>query len=264
MAQSTIKVDPGTTTDTRTVTDVAGVHVPASVVAFQNTSTEAQVVTEANPLPVTVRNYGTNVAVIGNVTVVQPTGTNLHTVVDNGTLAAIVGNVTVVQPTGTSLHTVIDSGTLTAVVGTVTAVLSPETTKVIGTINISASQPISPIPITTGGWTVALFTSSDGSTALTATAQVVKASAGKFGGYYIYNPNTAATYVHLYNVAAASVTVGTTAPMMTFCIPASAGANLELVMGVPFSNAGWSIAATTTGGGNSAPSTALEAMIFYI
>lgn len=120
-----------------------------------------------------------------------------------------------------------------------------------------------PVPDTANGWTVAMFTSADGSTALTNAAQVVKASAGKLGGYYIYNPNAAATYVHLYNVAAASVTVGTTNPLITLCIPATSAANVELAMGVPFSNAGWSISATTTGGGNTAPTTALEAVIYY-
>ncbi len=46
--------------------------------------------------------------VSGTVTVVQPTGTNLHAVLDSGTT-------TVTQATGTNLHTVVDSGTLTAV-----------------------------------------------------------------------------------------------------------------------------------------------------
>ena len=77
------------------------------------------------------------VAGTGNFTVVQPTGTNLHTVLDSGTLTSITnalpagtnvighvitdtgstttvtGNVTVVQPTGTNLHAVVDSGSIT-------------------------------------------------------------------------------------------------------------------------------------------------------
>lgn len=117
---------------------------------------------------------------------------------------------------------------------------------------------------TTGdGLSVANFNSGDTFTALTNSAQVIKASAGNFYGYYIYNPNSSATYVMLYNTAAASVTVGTTTPAMVFCIPPTAGANLSLTYPIPFTNAGWSIAAATTGGGNSAPATALEAMIFY-
>lgn len=115
---------------------------------------------------------------------------------------------------------------------------------------------------TKGGWSVGNFTSGDTYTALTATAQVLKASAGKFGGYYIYNPNAAATYVHIYNIAAASVTVGTSTAIMTFCIPASSAANLEMNKGIAFGTA-MSIAATTTGGGNTAPTTALECLIWY-
>ena len=118
-------------------------------------------------------------------------------------------------------------------------------------------------PTTTSGCSVFMATSADGSTALTNSAQVVKASAGNLYGYYIYNPNSAATYVHLYNTAAASVTVGATNPLVTFCIPATAGANVGFPYPVTFSNAGWSVSATTTGGGNTAPTTALEAVFFY-
>lgn len=117
-------------------------------------------------------------------------------------------------------------------------------------------------PNATGGWSTFLATSSDGSTALTNAAQVIKGSAGTFGGYYIYNPNAVAIYVHIYNVAAASVTVGTTNPQNTFCIPASQAANIEFTNGINFSTA-MSCAATTTGPGNTAPSTALEANFFY-
>lgn len=122
---------------------------------------------------------------------------------------------------------------------------------------------VTPIPSANGGDSVMNATSEDGSTALTNTAQVIKATAGTLTGYYIYNPNSSATYVHFYNTAAASVTVGTTNPLFGLCIPATGAANLS-GLNVKFSNAGWSWAATTTGGGNTAPSTALEAVAFYI
>ena len=118
-------------------------------------------------------------------------------------------------------------------------------------------------PHTSGGWSVMNATSGDNHTALTNSAQVIKASAGSWGGYYIYNPNSSAIYVHVYNVAAASVTVGTTEALLNYCIPATSAANLEIVCGIPFSTA-MSWAATTTGGGNTAPTTALEAMALYI
>ena len=67
-----------------------------------------------------------------------PTGTNVigHVIADSGSTTAVTGNVTVVQGTGTNLHTVIDSGTLTTV-STVTAVTAitnalPAGTNVIG------------------------------------------------------------------------------------------------------------------------------------
>lgn len=144
-------------------------------------------------------------------------------------------------------------------VGTVTTVTSITNPLAAGT-NLIGDVDVA--PRTTGGWSVGNFTSGDTYTALTATAQVIKASAGKFGGYYIYNPNAAATYVLVYDIAAANVTVGTSTAKLVFCIPASSGANLEILAGIPFATA-MSIAAATTGGGASAPSTALEAMVWF-
>lgn len=117
---------------------------------------------------------------------------------------------------------------------------------------------------TPNGLLVGNFTSGDTYTALTNTAQVIKASAGNFYGYYYYNPNAAATYILIYNIAAASVTVGTSTATLVFCVPATSGANMFLPIPIPFSNAGWSIAAATTGGGNTAPATAMEVMVYYL
>lgn len=130
----------------------------------------------ANVIGHVIVDGGSTTVVTGNVTVVQPTGTNLHTVIDSGTVTtvsavtaitnalpagsnvighviadsgsttAVTGNVTVVQPTGTNLHTVIDSGTLTTV-STVTAVTSitntvatKETTAATSTLSNVASS----------------------------------------------------------------------------------------------------------------------------
>ena len=45
-----------------------------------------------------------------------PAGTNVigHVIIDTGSTTAVTGNVTVIQGTGSNLHTVIDSGTITA------------------------------------------------------------------------------------------------------------------------------------------------------
>lgn len=105
-------------------------------------------------------------------------------------------------------------------------------------------------------------TSSDGGTALTSTAQAIKASAGKLKGYFIYNPNGTAQFVQFYNTAQGSVTVGTTNPLFMLTIPPASAANLWMESGVSFSTAmSWS--ATSTAGGNGAPSTALDAVCWY-
>lgn len=119
-------------------------------------------------------------------------------------------------------------------------------------------------PHTIGGWLTAMMTGADGSTILTNAAQAIKASAGVLGGWYIYNPNVTAVYISIYNTAAGSVTVGTTNPQMSLCIPATSAANLLGTSGVLFTNAGFSVAATTTAGGNTAPSTGVEANFFYV
>lgn len=118
-------------------------------------------------------------------------------------------------------------------------------------------------PRTSGGLTTFMASGSDGSSILVATAQAVKASAGQLFGYYLYNPESAVTFVHFYNTAAASVTVGTTNPMFTLAIPPASAANLMSEIGIAFSNAGWSVAATTTAGGNTAPATGVSAVLWY-
>lgn len=148
----------------------------------------------------------------------------------------------------------------TGVIATVSAVTAITNALPAGTNNIGQ---VSVAPQTANGLSVMNATSSDGSTALTNSAQVIKATAGNLYGWYIYNPNATAQFVQFYNTAAASVTVGTTAPLFMLTIPATSGANVEFTNGITFSNAGWSWAATSTAGGNGAPSSALDAVAFY-
>lgn len=117
-------------------------------------------------------------------------------------------------------------------------------------------------PRTTNGLDTFMASGSDGSSILVATAQAVKASAGKVYGYYLYNPEAAVTFVHFYNTAQGSVTVGTTNPLFTLAIPAGSAANLMSEIGVTFGTA-ITIAATTTAGGNTAPATGVSAVIWY-
>lgn len=96
--------------------------------------------------------------------------------------------------------------------------------------------------------------------AVTNTAVAIKASAGKLHWYNLYNPNASLAYVHFYNVAAASVTVGTTTPAISIALPSTANGTVAVDsyngLGLDFSTA-ISVAASTTATGGIAPSTAL-------
>lgn len=130
-------------------------------------------------------------------------------------------------------------------------------------MTLDRKQIVTVQPHTAGGLSVFNATSSDGATALTSTAQAIKASAGQIYGWYIYNPNSSAQFVQLYNTASGSVTVGTTNPLFMLTIPATAAANILGTSGIEFTNAGFSCSATSTAGGSGAPSIALDAVFFY-
>jgi hypothetical protein len=135
------------------------------------------------------------------------------------------------------------------------------------TVSATNAIPVYSVPSATTGWSVLNATAADGATACTSTVQSVKASPGSFGGYIpVNNPNTADTWLQVYNTASGSVTVGTTNPLMTVRIPGAAAnsvaGNVEISQGVFFSSA-IAIACTTTAGGNGNPSNAVELNVLY-
>jgi hypothetical protein len=98
--------------------------------------------------------------------------------------------------------------------------------------------------------------------ALLATKQAVKATPGGLYGWHIHNPNTSNAWVQLWNLASASVTVGTTAPHLTLFVPAEGGVEMIFPLGLGFGTA--ITAAATTGASNgTAPSTGLVVNLFY-
>lgn len=99
-------------------------------------------------------------------------------------------------------------------------------------------------------------------TALSSTKAAVNASAGNLYGYHIYNPNAVVIYVQLFNVASASVTVGTTPPTAVLAIPAAGWADATPSVPITFGTA-LTIAATTTSTGSGTPTTALLCNIWY-
>jgi hypothetical protein len=109
-------------------------------------------------------------------------------------------------------------------------------------------------PTTTGGLSVA-------SNAIKATATAVKGSAGQVYGWFVYNNNSAQSYLQFYNTTTGSTTVGTNV-IFSIGIPANAGANVSFPIGIAFSTA-ITVAAATTFNGNTAPTNNVEYNIFY-
>ena len=93
------------------------------------------------------------------------------------------------------------------------------------------------------------------------TATAISGSAAQVYGWYIYNPNADAVYVQFFNTAAASVTVGSTAPYYSIGIPGTAAANV-FGPGIDHSTA-ISIAITTTRSGSTSPTSTVDYNIFY-
>lgn len=98
---------------------------------------------------------------------------------------------------------------------------------------------------------------------LSNTAVAIKASAGQLAKLYCYNPNSSVAYIQVYNVAAASVTVGTTTPLQSYGIPATQAAGFSLAFGGDTYTTAISAAATTAATNGTAPSTAVDCNVTY-
>lgn len=139
---------------------------------------------------------GTTQPVSGTVTVQQPTGTNLHTVIDSGAVAATqsgtwnINNIsgTVSLPTGASTSALQTSGnsTLTTISGQLPATLGAKTTANSLAVNIASDQtvPVSAasLPLPSGAATAANQVTANTSLATIATnsAKVPIATTGSF------------------------------------------------------------------------------------
>lgn len=200
----------------------------------------------------------------GNVFVRQATASNLNaTVVGTGTFVTqstlqtqtdttMIGGVNIkeinaVTPlmgngvTGTGSLRVTIASDNTAF--TVNAAQSGTWTVQPGNTPNSTPWLVTDTPSTSGG--LSIVTGSVG-----ATATAIKASAGQLYGYHLFNTTAAVAYVQIFNVAAASVTLGTTAPTISIGIPASGGVTVNFDKGIAFGTA-ISYACTTTRAGSS-------------
>lgn len=99
--------------------------------------------------------------------------------------------------------------------------------------------------------------------ALSNTAVAVDASPGQLYELYCYNPNASVAYIQVYDTAQGSVTVGTTAAVLSYGIPAtSASGFTHSLVSIQFSTA-ITVAATTAAGNGTAPGTAVDCNAVY-
>ena len=98
-------------------------------------------------------------------------------------------------------------------------------------------------------------------------AQVIKAKPGRIHYIEVSNINAVDAYLQLFDVAAGSVTVGTTTPMQSFLVPKGDGANrgaMDRVFDPPIDfQIAMTYACTTTATGNGDPTTGLIVNIGY-
>lgn len=90
----------------------------------------------------------------------------------------------------------------------------------------------------------------------------VDASPGQLYGYALWNGNSSVCYIQFFDVAQATVNLGTTAPKLSIGIPALGGANLMIGPGIPFATA-ITVGVTTTRAGSTACSTGLDINLLY-
>lgn len=100
--------------------------------------------------------------------------------------------------------------------------------------------------------------------AVTAAVNVSTACRGKLMGFNAANANTSDAFLQVFNIPAASVTLGTTTPIQSFLIPKGNGSDRGaasesfLPDGLNLDGSAISIAATTTEAGSTTVTTGLE------
>lgn len=201
-------------------------------------------------------NQSTNISQINGVTPLMGTG-NTGTGSIRVTIAtdqAQLTNKLLVTPDANSAVNVAQINGVTTLMGNgVTGTGSQRVT--IASDNTAFSVNATLATATSGGLS---FT--DGT--MNATKTQVKGSAGQLYGWYIYNPNASAVYVQIYNLASASVTVGTTVADLALGIPATSAANVFSDIGLAMGT-GITFAITTTRGGSTSPASTVDYNFWY-
>lgn len=179
----------------------------------------------------------------------------------NNTVAVTQSGTWTVQPGNTANTTpwlmTINQNSTSALVKAGNTAGAADNALVVSDPNVLAAVQAPPALGTSGGYTPKLLNG------LTNTKTAVKASAGWLGMVYCYNPNAAVTYIQIYDTVIASITVGTTVPVLSLGIPPGLSSGLtQSLVGYQFSNA-INVAATTTATGASAPAGAIDCNVGY-
>ena len=128
---------------------------------------------------------------------------------------------------------------------------------------ISANAVTVPLGVYQAGGSVYSAVGGTGNALLTGTAIAASASAHTLTGYSFDNTgNNASTYIQFFDVAAGSVTLGTTVPKFVVAVPAGGYVDDPQMSGVTFSTA-VTVAATTTRTGSTPPASGVAATVFY-
>lgn len=246
-------------------TTVSAGYTEGNLVALVVDTTGALKVAVTFPTSVTVSgtvaisNTTFNIGNTPNVLVVNTTGTAVPVTVQNTTVNAVITSIPAVNATVSNTAanpvavTVQNTVTITGTVAVSTTTINATVT---GTISNNPLVAFSngAISSTTQRVVAAFNGIKYTNTALTSSTSAVSTVANVLNAYMIYNPNSSAAFVNLFDTT--SVTLGTTAPAWVISIPATSAANLSQ-LGLAFSTA-LTINAATTFGGSTAPSTGLN------
>lgn len=138
-----------------------------------------------------------------------------------------------------------EGNTDTTLTGGVVMFETDESTSTVGVVNDSQPLPVRPTGAATGGHST--FRSLD----LDESEEEVKGSAGTVYGIIFTNTSSSTRWLKLYNATAASVSVGTTTPLLTIGLPGTAGGS-DITGSIPIPQGGIAFttaicAAATTG-----------------
>lgn len=198
------------------------------------------------PAPLNVVNGGVEATAL-RVTIANDS-TGLVSIDDNGGSLTVDGSVTVVQPTGTNLHIVCDTPSFSVVGPTAAdAAMTAAPVTVGGRGSDAVPSAMSAAGDVTNAWLglrgeriVAVEPKAFGGlsnyhlvSGASTNAVVVKASPGVLYGWYIYNSNAAARKLALHNYPT-TPTAGSLV-FMTLPLPAGAAANVHMSAGITFS-----------------------------